>query len=80
MPLIKCKIHLELNWKNNCVMNGADTYAVGDNAINREIKFKITSTKLYVPSVTLSTKDTVNVTKQLNEGFKRSVCWNKACK
>ena len=42
-------------------------------------KFKITSTKLYVPVVTLSTKDNVNLTKQLNEGFKRSTYWNE-CK
>ena len=27
--------------------------------------------------VTLSTKDNVNLTKQLNEGFKRSVYWNE---
>ena len=33
MPLIGCKIHLELNWNNNCVMYGADTYADGDNNI-----------------------------------------------
>ena len=39
--------------------------------------FKITSTKLYVPIVTLSTKDNINLTKQLNEGFKRSVYWNE---
>ena len=39
--------------------------------------FKRTSTKLYVPIVTLSTKDNVNLTKQLNEGFKRSVYWNE---
>ena len=32
--------------------------------------------KLYVPIVTLSTKDNVNLTKQLNDGFKRSVYWN----
>ena len=32
---------------------------------------------LYVPVVTLSTKDNVNLTKQLNEGFKRSVYWNE---
>ena len=38
--------------------------------------FQITSTTLYVPIVTLSTKDNVNLTKQLNEGFKRSVYWN----
>ena len=36
MPLINCKIHLELNWSNNCVMYGADTYAGGDNTNNRE--------------------------------------------
>ena len=30
-----------------------------------------------VPIVTLSTKDNVNLTKQLNEGFKRSVYWNE---
>ena len=74
MPLINCKINLELNWNNNCVMYGADTYAGGDNANNRETTFKITSTKLYAPIVTLSTKD---LTKQLNEEFKRSVYWNE---
>ena len=70
MPLINYKIHLELSWNNNCVMYGADTYADGDNANKRETTFEITSTKFYVPIVTLSTKDNVNLTKQLNEGFK----------
>ena len=74
MPLINCKIHLELNWNNNCVMSGDNDNAEGDN---REITSKITITKLYVPVVTLSTKDNVNLTKQLNEGFKRSVYWNE---
>ena len=77
MPLINCKIHLELNGNNNCVMYRAGTYAGGDNANDRETAFQITSTKLYVPIVTLSTKDNVNLTKQLNEGFKRSVYWNE---
>ena len=78
MPLINCKIHLELNWNNNCLMYGADTYAGGDNVNNREATFKITSTKLYVTIVTLSTKDNVNLTKQLNEGgFKKSIFWNE---
>ena len=70
MPLINCKIHLELNWNNNCVMYFADADANGDN---RETTFKIPSTKLYVPIVTLSTKDNLNLTKQLNERFKRPV-------
>ena len=73
MSLINCKIHLELNWNNNCVMYGADSYAAGDNVNNRETTFQITSTKLYIPVVTSSTKDNVNLTKQLNEGFRRSV-------
>ena len=38
-------------------------------------KFVITDAKLNVPIVTLSTKDSVNLTKQLSEGFKRSVYW-----
>ena len=57
-------------------MYGADTYAGSANANNRKTKFQITSTKLYVPVVTLLTKDNVNLTKQLNERFKRSVYWN----
>ena len=77
MPLINSKIHLELNWNNNCVMYGADTYAGGDNDNNREATFQITSTKLYVPVVILSTKDSENLAKQLDEGFKRSVYWNE---
>ena len=61
MPLINCKINLEINWNNNCVIYGAD--AGGDD---NEATFKITSTQFYVPVVTLSTKDNVNLTKQLN--------------
>ena len=66
MPLINCKIYLELNWNNNYVMYSADAYAGGDNANNRETTFQITSTKLYVPLFTLSTKDNVNLIIQLN--------------
>ena len=40
MLLINCKIHLELNWNDDCVMDGADTYADGDNSNNREKHFK----------------------------------------
>ena len=50
-----------------------------DKANNRKTTFNIKNTKLYVSIVTLSTKDTVNLTKQLNEGFKRSVYWTE-CK
>ena len=66
MSLINFKIHLELNWIEDCILSSA-----GDSA-----KFEITDAKLHVPIVTLSTKDSANLTKQLNEGFKRSVYWN----
>ena len=66
MPLINCKIHLELNWNNDCVMYGADTYAGGDNANDRETALQITNTKLYVPVATLSTEDNVNLVEQLD--------------
>ena len=77
MPLINCKIRLELNWNNNCTMPGIGTYAGGDNNNDRETTFQITSTKLYDPVVILSTKDSENLIKQLDEGFKRSVDWNE---
>ena len=66
MPLINCKVYLELNWIEDCILSSA-----GNSA-----KFAITDAKLHVPIVTLSTKDSANLTKQLNEGFKRSVYWN----
>ena len=66
MPLINCKVYLELNWIEDCILS-----SVGDSA-----KFAITDAKLHVPIVTLPAKDSANLTKQLNEGFKRSVYWN----
>ena len=79
MPLINCKIHLELSWTKDCVMSNIDPVDPPvDNPPNvTAASFLITDTKLYVSIVTLSTKDNVNLTKQLNEGFKRSVYWNE---
>ena len=45
--------------------------SAGDSA-----KFKITDAKIDVPIVTLSTKDNVNLTKQLSNGFKRALFWS----
>ena len=71
MPLVNCKIDLELTWNKNCIISIAD--AAGDNVVS----FMIMDTKLYVPIVTLSTIDNTNLTKQLNEGFKRTIYWNQ---
>ena len=66
IPLINCKIYLELNCIEDCILS-----SVGNSA-----EFTITDAKLHVPIVTLSTKDSAKLTKQLKEGFKRSVYWN----
>ena len=39
--------------------------------------FKITNTKLFIPIVTLSSKDNVKLVKLLEEGFERPVYWNE---
>ena len=46
------------------------------SSVGNSAKSEIRDAKLHVPIVTLSTKDSVNLTKQLTEGFKRSVYWN----
>ena len=66
MPLINCKVHFELNWIKDCILSSAGNCA----------KFEITDAKLHVPIVTLSSKDNVNLTKQLSQRFKISVYWN----
>ena len=66
MPLINCKVHLEINWIENCILLSA-----GNSG-----KLEITDAKIHVPIVTLSTKDYVILKDQLGEGFKRSVYWN----
>ena len=42
-----------------------------------KMQLTITDSKLYVPVVTLSIEDNATLTKLLNDGFKRSVYWNK---
>ena len=67
MPLINRKVCFELNWIENCLLSN----------VGKSAKPEITDVKLHVPIVTLSTKDSANLRKQLNEGFKRSVYWNR---
>ena len=69
MLLINCKLYLELNWTKNSVVSNVATATT----------FQITSTKLYVPVVTLQTKNNTRLTKQLSKRFKRSIYWNE-CK
>ena len=67
MPLINCKIKLNLTWKKECVLSNAAGDAV----------FIINDTKLYVPVVTLSKEDNKDFIDQQNKGFQRSIYWNE---
>ena len=72
MPLINCEINLILPWSEKCALTSKATRdkfigtGTDENPQFSEInnptnaKFKITDTKLYVPVVTLSTKDDNN--------------------
>ena len=79
IPLINCKVELSLKWIENYVLTTAAIGASATATAEDSATFKITDAKLYVSVVTLSTEDNVKLVKQLNEGFKRSVYWNK-CK
>ena len=67
MPLINCKIKLNLTWKKQCVLSTDDGNAV----------FIINDTKLYVPVVTLSKEDNKDFIEQQNKGSQRSIYWNE---
>ena len=67
MPLINCKIKLNLTWKKECVLSTGDGEAV----------FIINDTKLYVPVVTLSKEDNKDFVEQQNKGFQGSIYWNE---
>ena len=67
MPLINCEVNVILTWSSTCVITdstGAGTFAIRD-------------TWLYVPVVTLSTRDNIKLLEQLKSGFKRTINWNK---
>ena len=67
MPLINCKIKLNLTWKKECVLS-----TDADEAV-----FIINDTKMYVPVVTLSKEDNKDFIEQQNKGFRRSIYWNE---
>ena len=67
MPLISCKIKLNLTWKKECVLS-----TDAGNAV-----FIINDTKMYVPVVTLSKEDNKDFIEQQNKDFQRSIYWKE---
>ena len=66
MSLINCEVNLILTWSSTCVI----TNSTGAGT------FEITDTELYVPVVTLSTKENAKLLQQLKSDFKRAINWN----
>ena len=81
MLLINCGASLILTCSGNCVITNQAKRDANPNAepavagISNpaSAKFKIKDTKLYVPVVTLSTKDDNKFLEHLKSGFKRTV-------
>ena len=91
IPLINCKVSLTLTWSENCILTDITTQAARNGnpcpdppvQVRESIDtptgatFQITDIKLYVPVVTLSTKNCKKLLEHLRVGFKRTIKWNK---
>ena len=74
-----------MTWLKNCVLIDKSTreanYAANPNVYEidnpENAIFKITDTKLFVPVVTLSKENDIQLLEQLKTGFKRTIKWNK---
>ena len=77
MPMITCKVEILLKRIENCVLTTAAVVANANATGADSATFEITDTKLSVPVVNLSAEDSAKLAKELDEGFKRPVYWNK---
>ena len=80
IPLISCEVSLELKWDKNCVITSLEQRDIGggnrDNAPTGAT-LAINDCKLYVPEVTLSKDDEIELLTNLKSGFKKEIIWNK---
>ena len=80
IPLISCEVSLELKWDKNCVITSLEQRDIGggnrDNALTGAT-LAINDCKLYVPEVTLSKDDEIELLTNLKSGFKKEIIWNK---
>ena len=88
MPLINCKIELDLRWTRNCIISEISrTFRAVDPNVDpvmyqvisqtTNATFQINNAKLYVPVVTSSINDNIKFLENIKQGFKRTVSWNK---
>ena len=85
IPLVNYEVELILTWFKNCVLIDKSTTEAdyGANPVVYEIDnpenatFKITDVKLFVPVVTLSKENDMQLLEQLKTGFKKTIKWTK---
>ena len=70
---------LELKWNKNCVITSQQIVNLdgGNSAAPTNATLALNDCKLYIPVVTLSKDDEINVLTNLKSGFTREIIWNK---
>ena len=90
LPLINCKMELDLPWSKNCIISeisiiprispnpNANPHVQKIAAIQTtSATFQINNAKLYVPVVTLSIKDNINFLESKKQEFKKTIFQKK---
>ena len=83
MSLISCEVSLELKWSKNCVITSLqrrEIEAVRPARVDNSptgTTLNINDCKLYIPVVTLSQDDEIQLLTNLKSGFTREIIWNK---
>ena len=90
MSLINCEIELHLTWSKYCIISEISITPSIDGkprvsppvlaVASRQITgatLQINNAKLYVPVVTLSINDNIKFLKNIKQGFKTTISWNK---
>ena len=68
--MINFEIEFDLSWTKERVLIAHHNNITG-------VGFMITSTKLYVPVVTLSINDNIKVSENIKQGFIKTIYWSK---
>ena len=82
IPLISCEVFLELKWNKSCIITSLEQRQVDAgppvvNGTTTGATLAINDCKLYVPVVTLSKDDEIELLTNLKSGSKREIIWNK---
>ena len=83
VPLISCEVSLELKCNKNCVITSLKERQVDDgppvvrDGVPTGANLAINDCKLYIPVVTLSKDDEIELLTNLKSGFTREIEWNK---